>query len=435
MKFPGKRKNKHYFPVTEKSTETFSLQSDLRKANKNYVCGIDQLLVDIEIRVSDEDLLKWNIARGESHLVDDSLVDEIYNYYFEKGEIHSQYPGGTVGNTLHNFSILADSESAAMGCINNSIQVGDYSYKYLCNTSSKVNLSYLQPCPSPMGRALCLISDDAERSFLISKGCMNDLNINHIYPSLIEKSSALLLSAYPFRDIDAPISQSSISAAKIAHENEVPVVFTLGTHHIVSEKREELQSFIKDFVSILAMNKEEGHALTGLTDPLQICENILDNYCDFVLLTDGAEGLYIGAYVDKNLARKTKQPLHSKSVVNYNEYEYSRAMLKKHSKDPVKIFNHINPFMGGPRQILNTNGAGDGALAALLHDIVANDYHKEIVPQSPKHDHKFLTYSSISQISKYANRVSYQILSQHSSRLLKGLPQKEDSLEEAYWDK
>lgn len=46
-----------------------------------------------------------------------------------------------------------------------------------------------------------------------------------------------------------------------------------------------------------------------------------------------------------------------------------------------------------------------------------------------------LTYSSLSQICKYANRVSYEVLTQHSPRLSRALPEREDSLEEAYWDR
>ena len=79
--------------------------------------------------------------------------------------------------------------------------------------------------------------------------------------------------------------------------------------------------------------------------------------------------------------------------------------------------------------------AGDGALAALLHDITANNYHRNNVPNSSKHKCKWLTYSSLAQVCKYANRVSYQVLNQHSPRLTRGLPEREDSLEEAYWDR
>jgi inosine kinase len=90
--------------------------------------------------------------------------------------------------------------------------------------------------------------------------------------------------------------------------------------------------------------------------------------------------------------------------------------------------------MGGPDSIKNTNGAGDCALAAVLHDLSANEYHKMNVPNSAKHEHTAITYSSLAQISKYANRASYEVLVQHSPRLSRGLPEREDSLEQAYWE-
>ena len=89
--------------------------------------------------------------------------------------------------------------------------------------------------------------------------------------------------------------------------------------------------------------------------------------------------------------------------------------------------------MGGPARINNTNGAGDGALAAVLHDMSANRYHRVNVPGSVKHARNFLTYSSLSQVCKYANRVSYEVLVHASPRLHRGLPEREDSLEEVYW--
>ncbi len=61
--------------------------------------------------------------------------------------------------------------------------------------------------------------------------------------------------------------------------------------------------------------------------------------------------------------------------------------------NPLRIYSHIAPYMGGPEKIMNTNGAGDGALAALLHDITANNYHRNNVPNSSKHKCKWLTYS------------------------------------------
>jgi inosine kinase len=430
MKFPGRRNTKHYFPVEDKQRSSFD--DEINRPGNVFVAGIDQLLVDIEIPVDDQFLLDHQFKKGESFIIDDALADTIYWQYKNRGSISGEFPGGAVGNTLHNFSILSDCPSVALGAINKNIEVGDYAFKYICNTSSKVNLTYLQPCPRPMGRALCFVSPDLERTFAISKGCMNDLSPEFIPVDIIQKSAALLVSAYTLRDEKSPIFQSTIRAMEIAKAANVPVVLSLGTSGLVEERKELILEFIPKYVSVVAMNESEALSLTGINDPLLATENLLE-ICDMVLLTVGAKGLYIGAITDKDQARLTKEPLHTKSLIDYNQYEYSRAMRRSECREPLKVYTHINPFLGGPQMIKNTNGAGDAALAAVLHDLSANLYHRLKVPNSPKHVARFLTYSSISQISKYANRVSFEVLSQNSPRLLKGLPEREDGLEEAYW--
>ncbi len=430
MKFPGRRNTKHYFPVEDKQRSSFD--DEINRPGNVFVAGIDQLLVDIEIPVDDQFLLDHQFKKGESFIIDDALADTIYWQYKNRGSISGEFPGGAVGNTLHNFSVLSDCPSVALGAINKNIEVGDYAFKYICNTSSKVNLTYLQPCLRPMGRALCFVSPDLERTFAISKGCMNDLSPEFIPVDIIEKSAALLVSAYTLRDEKSPIFQSTIRAMEIAKAANVPVVLSLGTSGLVEERKELILDFIPKYVSVVAMNEAEALSLTGINDPLLATEKLLD-ICDMVLLTVGAKGLYIGAITDKDQARLTKEPLHTKSLIDYNQYEYSRAMRRSECREPLKVYTHINPFLGGPQMIKNTNGAGDAALAAVLHDLSANLYHRLKVPNSPKHVASFLTYSSISQISKYANRVSFEVLSQNSPRLLKGLPEREDGLEEAYW--
>jgi inosine kinase len=432
MKFPGRRNTKHYFPVEEKQRSSFD--EEINRPGNVYVVGLDQLLVDIEIPVNDEFLKKHNFKKGESFIINDELAETIYREQKSLGSISGEFPGGAVGNTLHNFSILSDSPSVALGTINKNIEVGDYAFKYICNTSSKVNLSYLQPCPRPMGRALCFVSKDGERTFAISKGCMDDLSPEYLPSEVIEKSAALLVTAYSMRMETTPIARSTIKAVQIASAANVPVVFSLGTSGLVQDKKEFLLDFIKNYVNVLAMNEAEALALSGISDPLLAAEWILD-YTDMVLLTVGSRGLYIGAVTDQAHGRQTKEPLHTKSIIEYNKFEYSRPMRRKDCDKVLKVYSHINPFRGGPMSIKNTNGAGDAALAAVLHDITANAYHKIRVPNSPKHAADFLTYSSISQISKYANRVSFEVLSQNSPRLLRGLPEREDGLEEAYWAK
>lgn len=435
MKFPGRRNTKHYFPVTEKDRSTLQLEQDFSKSSEDYIVGIDQLLVDIEIDVTDEFLAKHNFLKGQSFIIDDDLADSIYYESKKLGKVTGEYPGGAVGNTLHNYSVLSDDHSYALGSIKRQIEVGDYGFKYLAKTSGLVDMTYLQPSEKPMGRALCFITPDLERTFAISKGCMNDLSPEYVPEEILENSSALLISAYTLRNSEDPIYSATIKACEICLKNDVPVVMSLGTSELVKDRVEFLKEFIEKYVSVLAMNQQEALELTGHEDALLAAHDIL-KICDLALITVGKKGLYLAGYTDDDVKRKTKEPLVTKSVVNYNEFEYSRAMMKKDCKNPIRIYTHINPFNGGPKTIKNTNGAGDAALSALLHDISANCYHKDVVPNSPKHSSKYLTYSSISQISKYANRVSFEVLNQNSPRLLKGLPAKEEALDdEGYWTK
>ncbi|SUC48247.1 Inosine-guanosine kinase [Providencia stuartii] len=159
------------------------------------------------------------------------------------------------------------------------------------------------------------------------------------------------------------------------------------------------------------------------------------NWVDLVLCTAGPSGLYMAGYTEEAFKRTTQHPLLPGAIPEFNLYEFSRAMRQQDCEVPMRIYSHIEPYMGGPEKIMNTNGAGDGALSALLHDITANSYHRFNVPNSSKHTRQYLTYSSLAQVCKYANRVSYQVLTQHSPRLTRGLPEKEDSLEESYWER
>ncbi|MCF8058450.1 MAG: inosine/guanosine kinase [Bacteriovoracaceae bacterium] len=431
MKFPGKRKSKHYFPVSEESR--IPLERDLAGSNRIYTVGIDQLIVDIEAHVGLDYLERYHLIKGESQIADSELVESIYQELKDSDKIVGEFAGGSTGNTLHNYAVLSDDDCVALGAINRSIQVGDYAYKYICTTNSHVDLSYLKPCDGPMARAMCLITPDKERTFVIGKGIMNELSPDYIPEEVVSGASSLLISTYLLRDHESPIFQATMKAIKIAKDSDVPVVLSLGTAGIIKDNRDFLLHFLKNDISIVAGNEDEVSFLMGESDPLLALEKCLD-YADMVLLTVGKSGLYLGGYCDQESLRKTKDNLHTKSIPNYNLYEYSRAMPKSACVNPKKIFTHINPFLGGPGKIENTNGAGDAALSAVLHDISSNSYHKLMVPNSPKHQTEFLTYSSLHQVAKYANRASFEVLNQNSPRLSKGLPEKEDSLEESYWE-
>lgn len=145
MKFPGKRKSKHYFPV--------SLRDPLLKpiinmteseSSRAYIVGIDQTLVDIEAKVDEAFINRYNLSQGHSLVIEDDVAEALYRELTVNNLITHEFAGGTIGNTLHNYSVLADDRSVLLGTMCNNIQIGSYAYRYLCNTSSRTDLNYLQ---------------------------------------------------------------------------------------------------------------------------------------------------------------------------------------------------------------------------------------------------------------------------------------------------
>ncbi|KZY40599.1 inosine/guanosine kinase [Pseudoalteromonas shioyasakiensis] len=433
MKFPGRRRHKHYFPVEAKDPLTNQLNSTDR-LQRSYITGIDQIVVDIEAKVDQAFLDEFQLRRGMSQVIDNDITNALYDRLKLDNMIDYEFAGGTVGNTMHNYSTLADDRSVLLGVMSENIKIGSYAYRFLCNTSSRVDLDYLQPVDGPIGRCFTLIDETGERTFAISAGLMNHLRPESIDQALIENSSALVISAYLMRTQgDETMTEATMQAVKYANDAGVPVVLTLGTKFLIEQDPAWWADFVKEHVDILAMNEEEGLAITGFEDPLLAADKALD-WTDLVICTAGEKGLFMAGYVDDSFKRETEYPLLPGAIADFNRYEFSRAMRKDDCQSPIRAYSHTAPFMGGPDSIKNTNGAGDCALAAVLHDLSANVYHKLNVANSAKHQQPAMTYSSLAQISKYANRASYEVLVQHSPRLSRGLPEREDCLEQVYWD-
>jgi hypothetical protein len=152
------------------------------------------------------------------------------------GLISYEFAGGTVGNTLHNYSLLADDASILLGVMSETIRVGTSGYRYLSNTSSRVNLDHLQPVDGPIGRCFALVTPDGERTFAISEGKMNALAPASIPPAVFVDASALVISAYLLRcQPSDPMPDATRRAIELARAREVPVVLTLG--HALRDRR------------------------------------------------------------------------------------------------------------------------------------------------------------------------------------------------------
>ena len=106
MKFPGKRKSKHYFPVNARDPLLQQFQPE-NETSAAWVVGIDQTLVDIEAKVDDEFIERYGLSAGHSLVIEDDVAEALYQELKQKNLITHQFAGGTIGNTMHNYSVLA----------------------------------------------------------------------------------------------------------------------------------------------------------------------------------------------------------------------------------------------------------------------------------------------------------------------------------------
>ena len=77
MRFPGRRKHKHYFPVHARDP-LFRHAGIVEAAAKTHVVGIDQTLVDIDARVPESLLERYELAKGASVVIPNEKASELY---------------------------------------------------------------------------------------------------------------------------------------------------------------------------------------------------------------------------------------------------------------------------------------------------------------------------------------------------------------------
>lgn len=303
MKFPGKRKSKHYFPVNARDPLLQQIQPE-NESSVSWVVGIDQTLVDIEAKVDEAFIVRYGLSAGHSLVIEDDVAEALYQELVRNNLITHQFAGGTIGNTMHNYSVLADDRSVLLGVMCSNIEIGGYAYRYLCNTSSRTDLNYLQGVDGAIGRCFTLIGDSGERTFAISPGHMNKLRPESIPEAVIAGASALVLTSYLVRcKPGEPMPDATMKAIEYAKKHDVPVVLTLGTKYVIADNPAWWQEFLQEHVSILAMNEEEGEALTGFADPLSAANKALD-WVDLVLCTAGPAGCIWRASLKKRRSVK-----------------------------------------------------------------------------------------------------------------------------------
>jgi inosine kinase len=418
VRFPGTRVAKYYFPVTEKKTHVAPLPEEA-EARRWYVTGLDEVLIDLEVHGCTYDFVtSLGLVPGESVNLAADQMRRLLERVAASGHEWRYAAGGTVANTLANFTHLSGEPAVLLGSIEATIRPGSPAFAYVAQTPKALSLEHLLAQEGDTGLAVTCFTPDGERSFGVAPGVSGQYPADAVPEAVVRESAIALASLYPLANAARPIAAATIRFLELARSANVPVAFGLGTAGLVRRMRRELIEILEAFVTVASLNVHEAEALTGESDALLASRKLLQ-WVDVALVTEGAYGLTLAGYTEAQVARETREALRSGVIADYNRHEFSRLVRRADCQQPLQVFTHADPYRGGPDRLANTSGAGDAALAALLHDMAANRYHRASVPDSDKHAAAvpFLTYSSASRNAQYANRVAYEVLRNRSPRL------------------
>lgn len=90
MKFPGKRKSKHYFPVNARDPLLQQIQPE-NESSVSWVVGIDQTLVDIEAKVDEAFIVRYGLSAGHSLVIEDDVAEALYQELVRNNLITHQF--------------------------------------------------------------------------------------------------------------------------------------------------------------------------------------------------------------------------------------------------------------------------------------------------------------------------------------------------------
>ena len=244
------------------------------------VFGLGHPLADIIAFVDEEFLVKHNFKKGLFHLADSEQIKNVLN------EINdfSITAGDSTANT---FSAITNFGGKAIyyGSIGN-----DEHGKMFENTLNNDNIkTKLFTSEYSTGTALCLITEDGERTFLVHLGAALKFNINNINEDDIINSKIVHVTGYQIDDPNMRIVTMKI--VEIAKKNNVLVSFDMADPGVIERNYDFIMGFLNN-VDIVFANENEAKAFTKLDDALESL-NMLNDICDIAIVKIGKEGSYI----------------------------------------------------------------------------------------------------------------------------------------------
>lgn len=223
------------------------------------VYGIGNALVDIEYRVTPDDLADLGVDKGVMTLVESDQQQRMMDALHRR-QVHRS-AGGSAANT-----IIALTQLGARGYYSCKVADDELGHLYTADLADNGVATNAHQCSEQgdTGRCLVMVTEDADRTMCTYLGVTGELGRHAVVDDALRDSGFLYIEGYL---ASSPTARDAVAHARaVARESGVEVALSLSDPNVVRLFREGLEEFLGDGVDLLFSNEEEALEISGSRD-------------------------------------------------------------------------------------------------------------------------------------------------------------------------
>lgn len=232
------------------------------------IIGIGNALVDVLVRLRDEQLLReTGLPKGGMTLIDAPRQQLLRRSM--AGLPVEQSTGGCAGNTMLALARLGG-KAGMVGKVGRD-DMGRF-YKENCRAAGIE--AHLLECDLPTGVANTFITPDGERTFGTCLGAAATLKASDITPELFQDAAMAHVEGYLVQN-----HELMEAICRTATEQSVQLSIDLASYNIVRDDLPFFRHLVQNYIDIVFANEEEACAFTGKDNPVEALREIAASKC------------------------------------------------------------------------------------------------------------------------------------------------------------
>ena len=251
--------------------------------SKLQVYGIGNVLIDIVVSVTDEDLSGLGLDKGIMRLTDGEDREKIINFIKTKNSAF--HCGGSAPNTIITLAQLGTPAalSGKIGC-------DDFGDRYEKQLHEHGVVSYLVRGNGNTGSSIIMVSPDSERTMNTSLENNRKFGIADIQEDAIRDAEYIYFTGYMW---DTASQKAALTRAiAIAKEAGTKIIFDAADPFAVQRSNGEFTRLIENNFDITLANAEEARLMFGCDNPHRCCDYLSD-ICETAIVKNGGLGSYV----------------------------------------------------------------------------------------------------------------------------------------------